>query len=113
MRCSSRRTSSRVSTVGSRAGRCALLQLVQPRQGCLQHLAIQEQQRRQRLVLRGGSDIALARDVVEERGHLRRAHLPRVALPEKMYKAPDPMHVALFRAQAVVPPPDRITHALE
>ena len=94
-----------------RAGRP--LHAVQPRQFAPQHLAVQEQDRRQRLVLRRGRDVALRREMIEKRRHLRFAHRFRVALAVEKDETLDPVHVGIFRAPAVVTPPDRLVHPVE
>lgn len=78
----SRATSSRVSTVGRRAGRITR-SIVKPWQRCAEHLAIEKQQRRERLILRGRRHRPFARQMVQERCHLRLAQIPRMPLPGK------------------------------
>jgi hypothetical protein len=86
---------------------------VEPGQLAPQHLAIQEQDRRQRLVLRRRRDMTVHREMIEERRHLRFAHRFRVALAVKVDEPLDPVHIRFLRAPAVVAHPDRFMHPLQ
>jgi len=65
------------------------------------------------LVLRRCGHIALARQIIQEDRDLGGSKLQWMALPREIDKPPDPLHVDLFGAIAVVPPSDRITQLLQ
>lgn len=67
-----------------------------------QHLAIQEEQRAKRLVLRGRGHVALHGEPGEERLDLSRAHFARVPFAVVHYEAVHPLRVRLLGAQAEV-----------
>ena len=52
-------------------------------------------------------------EIAQKCGELRRAHLARVALAVKQDEAPDPLHIRLFSADAVVPNPDHLAHLVQ
>jgi hypothetical protein len=60
---------------------------VEPGQLLTQHLAIEEQQRRLRLVLRGGGHVALGREVREEGADLGQLHTSRRSPPRRCAQA--------------------------
>src|SRR3990172_7656183 len=66
------------------------LHSVQPWQLAAEHVAVQEKDRRQCLVLRRGRHAPLARKMVEKRGDLGFAERLRVALAVEEDVAPDP-----------------------
>ncbi len=76
--------------------------VVEPRQLLLENLAIEEEQRAQRLVLRGRGDIAVDGQIAQEARDLGGAHLGRMALAVEDDVAPDPSDVGLLRAEAAV-----------
>jgi hypothetical protein len=82
--------------------------VVEPGQGDVEHVAVEEQERAQRLVLRGGRDATLHRQRAEECGDLG-----RVALAVKEDVAPDPGDVGLFGTTAVVAGAKRGADAVE
>jgi len=101
--CASRRSASaRVRTTGSRGGRLARTSPSSHASFPPEHLLIEEQQRRERLILRASRDTARDRQVVQEGRHLRLAQLARMALAVKENEAPDPVHVGLLRAAAEI-----------
>src|SRR5690606_25950204 len=75
--------------------------------------AVQEQQRRQRLVLRPGRHVALGRKQGQERLDLPLPDLPRVALAIDQDETPDPAHVRLLRTQAVMLQPQPLPPLVE
>lgn len=68
----------------------------------LEHVAVEEEQGAQRLVLRGGRDVPLDCQMGEELPDLLDAHLLRVALAVEEDEAFDPVRVSLLRADAEV-----------
>jgi hypothetical protein len=80
--------------------------VVQPRQFHPQDLLVEKENRRQRLVLRGGRDVALRGESRKEGRYLRGAHIAGMAHPMEDHEAPHPMGISAFRAQTVVPHPD-------
>ena len=89
------------------------LHAVEPRKLAPQHLAVEKQNRGQRLVLRRRSDLAVRGKMIEKRRHFRFAEHLGMALAIEEDEAPDPVHVGLLRAPTVVPNPNRLMHALE
>ena len=87
--------------------------VVQPRQLHPQHLAVQEQQRRQRLVLGRGRHVPLRRQVRQEGRHLRFTHFTRVSLAVEHDETQHPVRVRAPGAGAVVPGLNRCTHLVE
>ena len=87
--------------------------LAQPRQIHAQHLLIEEQQRRQSLLVRGRRDLALGREKAEKSFDLKLRHLARMAQPMKLDEGAHPMHVSLFGAQAVVQRAHLLTQRVE
>src|SRR5581483_553637 len=83
----------------------------EPRQLEPEHLLIKEEERRERLVLRRRGDVALGREPVEERGHLRRAHLRRMPPTMEPDEPADPVPVRLLGAHAVMARADRLAEA--
>jgi hypothetical protein len=77
--------------------------VVQPRHFHAQHVAVEEQQRRQRLVLRRCADLPVRRQVRQEGRQLRFTHFPRVSPPVEPDVAADPAGVRAHGARAVVP----------
>jgi hypothetical protein len=85
----------------------------EPRKIPAQHVLVQKEQRRQRLVLRSCRDIALRRQPRKKRVHLRRAHLGRMPPAGKMDKEAHPIPVRFRRAAAVMLHPHRLPKALD
>jgi len=79
----------------------------------LQDLAIEEEQRAQRLVLRGRRDVALDGQGTQEPRDLGRAHLGGVTLVVKEDVAADPSDVGLLGAGAAVAGAQRRPHAIQ
>jgi hypothetical protein len=61
-------------------------------------LTVQEEERAERLILRGGRDAPTNGEVVEEVRHLRGSHLPRVAAVVEAHELARPVDVRFFRA---------------
>jgi len=80
--------------------------VLQPWQFHPQHLAIEEQQRRQRLVLGGWRHLAFGRQPAEECRNLITAHLAGMALSVGQDEPPDPPQIGLLSTDAVVPQTD-------
>jgi glycerol-3-phosphate dehydrogenase len=78
-----------------------------------QHLAIKEQQRRQRLILRRGADLAVDREMAQKILDLVCAHVPGMTLAVKQDEAADPADVGLFSAQAVMLDPDALADLVQ
>src|SRR3989338_6526594 len=87
--------------------------VVQPGQGDVEHVAVEEQERAERLVLGRGGDAALDRQRAQEAGDLGRSHLGRVALAVEEDVAADPRDVGLLGAPAVVTGTHGVAHAVE
>ena len=73
-----------------------------PRQVDGQHLAVQEQQGRQGLILGAGRHLALNCQLRQKALDLHAAQLARVALCVRKDESPDPPQIDLLRAKAVV-----------
>src|SRR3989304_3579146 len=86
---------------------------VEPGDLLAEHLAVQEQQRAQRLVLRGGRHLPLNSERPRELRHLSRSHLGGMALAVKQDVPADPPDVRLFRATAVVARAYGVAHPVE
>lgn len=89
------------------------LQPVQPGEGLLQDLPIEEHQRGERLVLSRGRHLPVARQVIQEGAHLGFAEIPGVAPAGKYNEPLHPVDVGLFDARAVVTPANRFAHYCE
>jgi len=70
----------------------------QPRQLDPQHLAVKEQQRRQRLILRRCRHLAIDRQIGQKRLDLERTHFARMAFAVEQDEAPYPEEILTFRA---------------
>lgn len=83
-----------------------------PRKIGFQHHPIQEQQCRQRLILRAGRHMLLHRQSRQELLDLRRSHIARMTLAVRQNESPDPANIDRLRPQAVMHhpqmPPDLI-----
>ena len=73
----------------------------------VQHVTIEEHQRIERLVLRGGADMLLHGQHGKKLTNFRFSHLCRMAFPMKENEAFDPVHVGVFRPETVVAYADR------
>ena len=78
-----------------------------------EHVAIEEDEATEGLVLGAGADVARAREVREVGRDLGRAERFRVALAVEADVTPDPAEVRLLGPEAVVPSADRGADALE
>ena len=78
-----------------------------------QRLPVQEQQRRERLVLGGGRDVTFDGEVGQERVDLDVAHFPRMSPAVEEDEAPDPADVGILGARRVVPRSQRRAHEVE
>src|SRR5205823_13398777 len=74
---------------------------------------VQEQQRRQRLILRRRAHPPFHGKRREEARHFCHAHLVRVTLLVKHDVAPDPSHVGALGPASVVAAPERLTDRVE
>ena len=88
-----------------RQARLALraVQRIQPGQVLAEHLPVQEQQRRQRLPMRGHRHAALDGQPGQEGAHLVGAHLLGVAQTVEANEGPNPMDAGFLGSYAVVP----------
>ena len=82
-------------------------------EGLLEDVAVQEEERRERLVLGGGGDLAVGGEGGEEGVDLRLAQLVGVALAVEEDEALHPLDVRLLRAQRVVPRAEGRAQAVE
>jgi hypothetical protein len=94
-----------------RAARAA--HLAHPRQIEPEHLLVEEEQRRQRLLVRGQRHAALTREPGEKSLDLGRAHLGRVAQPVEAHERTHPMDIGLLGPYAVVQVADALAHLIE
>ena len=78
-----------------------------------EHVAIQEQQRALRLILRRRRDVARGGEVREEAHEVITAQFRRVAVAVETDKAFDPVDVRLLDAQAVMLEADDVPHPVE
>ena len=79
----------------------------------MQHLAVQEFQGTQRLVLRGGGDFLIHGQVSEKGFHFCATHVLGVALVVKQDKAFDPVRVGLFGADRIMLESHHVAHLVE
>jgi hypothetical protein len=112
-RSNSRATSVRVSTTGSRCGRFGADNVVDPSRIAAEHVAVEEQERGQGLILRRGADAVLHRERIEELSNVDRAHRCRMALAVEHDEASDPTDAGLLGAGTVVTDAHRIAHPVE
>jgi hypothetical protein len=87
--------------------------LVQSRDRLAEHLAVEEQQRAEGLVLRGGAHLAPNGEVREEGGDRGRSQFRRMALAMEHDEAANPEHVRVFGATAELPQTDGMPDAIE
>jgi hypothetical protein len=81
--------------------------------GLLEDVAVEEEYRRHRLVLRGRAHAGANRQVRQERVDFGLPHLEGMSLPVKKNEPPDPGDVGLLRPKAVVPGADGEPHPVE
>lgn len=86
---------------------------LQPRQLYLQHLLVQKQNRRQRLVLRGRRNITAHRQITEKGLHFRRAHILWMSVLMKTNEAPDPLQIDSFGTNRIVSQSNLPSHLVE
>ena len=86
------------------------LQVVQPGQLDGQHLAVQKQERTERLVVRGRRNLALGGQHGQEGFYLRRTHVARVPQATPADEKPGPVQIELFGAEAIVQIPRALTN---
>lgn len=79
----------------------------------VQHLTIKEKQGGQRLVLHGGGDVALHRQVGEEGRHFGAAELAGMAVAVVADEPFDPIQVGPLRADGIVLHPQRFARLVE
>lgn len=85
-----------------------------PGQILAEHLLVEEQQRRERLPVRGRRHLALVGQAAEKGLHLGAAHLRRMPTAlVKAHKCAHPVDVGLFGAQAVVQVAHPLTHLIQ
>ena len=88
-------------------------EVVEPGQVLIEHFAVEEQQRPERLILGGGGDPPVDGQRGEELRDLRRPHLGGMALAVEEDVAPDPAHVRLLGPPAVVARLEGLADAVE
>jgi hypothetical protein len=81
------------------------LEAVEVRHGEVEDPTVEEEQRAERLILRGGGGVTLHREMIEESGDLGGAELARVAAGVEGDEGADPVEVRLLGARRVVNPP--------
>ena len=79
----------------------------------LQYLLIKKQQCAERLILRGGSDMFIYREMRQKLRYLSLAHFVRVAFAVKENVAPDPIDVRLLSADRVMFYTQMPAHAIQ
>jgi hypothetical protein len=67
-----------------------------------EHFSVEEEERRERLILTRGGDTAVCSEVREELADLGRTHLGGVALAVEEYEALDPVDVGALGADAIM-----------
>src|SRR5262245_12778685 len=88
-------------------------EIVEPQQLGPEHVPIEEEQRTERLILRGRGYASFHRQTREERSHLRRGHLGGVTLVMEEDESADPEHIRLLGPRAQMPHADRNPHTVE
>jgi len=79
----------------------------------IEHPLIEEQQSGKRLILRGGSDMFVYREMRQKLRYLSLAHFVRVAFAVKENVAPDPVDVRLLSADRVMFYAQMPAHAIQ
>ena len=87
--------------------------LIHPRQIEAQHLLIEEQQSRQRLLMRGHRDTPLGCEPGQKRFDLRATQIRRMPHLMEAHKGPYPMEIGLLRSNAVVQIANALAHLIE
>ena len=86
---------------------------IEQRQFARQHLAVKEQQRALRLVLRRSGDLRVDSQVSEERFEVRTRQIRRMAIAMKADEVFDPVDIRLLGAEAVVLEADPVADLVE
>jgi hypothetical protein len=87
--------------------------MLHPGQLHAQNIAIKEQQRRQRLILRSSRHLATRRQFGQKRLDLCPPPLHRMPLAVGQNEAPYPAHICLLGAQAAVAKPQPTTDLIQ
>jgi hypothetical protein len=74
---------------------------------------VEKQHGAERLVLRGGTDLSLDRELREKRRNVQGTQGRGVLLPVEHDVPTNPVDVRLFRPRAVMPRPNRLPHLIE
>ncbi len=98
---------------GQAGGPLGTNDVVEPGQLLREHLAVEEEQRTERLVLGGTGDMALDGQRRQEPRHLESTHLERVPLAMEEDVPADPRDVGFLGAAAIVPGADGLADAVE
>src|SRR5262249_26324344 len=88
-------------------------EIVEPRQLGPEDVPVEEEQRAQRLILRGRSHTTFHRQIREKRGDLRRGHLGRVTLAMEGDEPADPKDIRVLGPWTQMPRADRDPDAIE
>jgi hypothetical protein len=86
---------------------------IQPRHLDSQHLAVEEEEGGERLVLRGRRNVAVVGEGGKERGDVLGSQVARMAPPMEEDVAADPVDVRVLRPDAVVAVPDAVADLVE
>ena len=79
----------------------------------IEDLLKEEKEGAERLILRGGGDVEISREVTEKGSDLGLTHLVRMAFAMEDYEATDPIQVGLFRPEGVMFNPQMPADAIE
>ena len=90
-----------------------VLNLSDPRQLEIQHAAVQEEQRRERLVLSRRGDVAIRGQMGKEAANLPGSHVPRVALAVVENEPSHPANIGLLGPQAQMSQPSGLTDLIQ
>jgi hypothetical protein len=85
----------------------------QPGKFNAQHLLVEEQQGRQRLILRSRRGVTIAGEMAQKGRYFLSAHLPGMPFAVKEDESFDPAEIRLLGAEAVMLQPDARTHYIE
>jgi hypothetical protein len=87
--------------------------VAEPRQLDAEDFLVEKQQRRKRLLMRRGRQVALVREVGEKGDDLARTHIYRMPLAVEQHVAAHPLDVRLLRSDAVMLVADTSTYLVE
>ncbi len=87
--------------------------IVEPADFNAEHVLVQKQQRAERLILRGGTDVSLDCEPGQKRRDFSGAHLGRVRLSVKHDVTVNPVDVRFLRPAAVMPRPYGVPYPIE